>query len=100
MDKERKRVDTVYICLCGLVMDMADDDDFDTLGADSEICCPDCGNENFKTVAHLQAENKQLKEALKLYGRHGRTDDGIICERQKHSDFPCTCGFEQALKGK
>ena len=45
----------------------------------------------------LRAENERLKEALNLYGRHGRRG-GDICESSKHSDYPCTCGFDEALK--
>ena len=47
----------------------------------------------------LEDQLKAKDEALREYGRHGRRSDGIICEREKHSDYPCTCGFEQALKG-
>ena len=42
---------------------------------------------------------KTRNEALIEYGTHGRSSDTTMCERDKHSDYPCTCGFEQALKG-
>lgn len=50
-------------------------------------------------VKQLEAENAKLKEALIEYGRHGKASDRIMCEKDKHSDYSCTCGFEQALKG-
>ena len=37
-----------------------------------------------------------VRGALKLYGRHGAYG-GSACERSKHSEWPCTCGFEKAL---
>jgi len=46
----------------------------------------------------IEAENVNLKNALQEYGTHGRASDGIMCERDKHSKYPCTCGFEQVLK--
>jgi len=51
-------------------------------------------------VVELQAEIERLKDALVEYGTHGRSSNTIMCERDKHSDYPCTCGFEQALKGE
>ncbi len=46
----------------------------------------------------LKAERDRLKADLRKYGRHSPAD-GItpMCERDKHSDNPCTCGFENAL---
>jgi chromosome segregation ATPase len=47
-----------------------------------------------------QKEIDRLRAALRKYGRHSPVD-GItpMCERDKHSDYPCTCGFEDALEG-
>ena len=50
-------------------------------------------------VIELQAENKRLREALVIFGHHGRSDNTEMCEHMKHSDYPCTCGFQQALEG-
>ena len=50
-------VETVNVCTCGLVF--FDEDDYDTLGSDSGLCCPDCGNEKFQTIADMQAELKK-----------------------------------------
>jgi len=63
--EERMTVETVDICPCGLVMHQANDDDYDSGGSDSGICCPDCGNEEFTTIKQLQAENKELTEMLR-----------------------------------
>ena len=43
-----------------------------------------------------KATNKDLLEALEKYGRHGVVG-GDICEKSKHSDYNCTCGFEVAI---
>ncbi len=56
MSEERMTIATVDVCPCGLVMHQGDEDDYDTGGAESGICCPDCGNEKFTTVQQLQAE--------------------------------------------
>jgi hypothetical protein len=51
-------------------------------------------------IAALTAHIKELTEALEKYGSHSPADGSPICERSKHSDYPCTCGFEAALGGK
>ena len=56
MSEERMTVATVDICSCGLVMHQYDEDDYDTLGTDCSVLCPDCGNEKFTTIEQLQAE--------------------------------------------
>jgi len=33
-----------------------DSDDYDTLGSDSGLCCPDCGNEKFRSIADILLE--------------------------------------------
>lgn len=67
-------------------------DEIDRLKADIE---------SYRNILKTDREViEQLQVALQEYGRHGRNSDGIMCERSKHSDYPCTCGFEQALKGK
>lgn len=37
-----------------------------------------------------------LVEALRKYARHG-VIGGAMCERSKHSDYPCTCGLDEIL---
>ena len=56
--------------------------------------------EQREQIAALSARNKELTEALEKYGSHSPADGSPICERSKHSDHPCTCGFEAALGGK
>jgi hypothetical protein len=56
--------------------------------------------EAYDIIDSQAAEIGKLREALKEYGTHGRRSDTTMCERDKHGDYPCTCGFEQALKGK
>ena len=53
-------VDNVYICTCNRVMRDSMDfpDDYDTLGADKCVCCPDCGNEDFLTIAQLLKQKR------------------------------------------
>ncbi len=62
--EERKTINTVDICSCGLVMHQLNSDDYDTLGADSPICCPDCGNDRFLTVAELIKQRDALQDML------------------------------------
>jgi hypothetical protein len=38
-----------------------------------------------------------LVEALKKHGSHAHSE-GPMCERAKHSEYPCTCGLDAALK--
>jgi len=65
-DLESKTIDNTEICSCGRVFNSFDPDDYDTLGSDSGVCCPDCGNEKFTAVSQLQAENARLKEKIKV----------------------------------
>ena len=37
-------------------------------------------------------------DKMKLYTRHGRTDDCIMCERTKGEDYPCTCELDELMK--
>ncbi len=65
MNDERMNITTVDICPCGLVMHQGNNDDYDTGGADSCVCCPDCGNEEFTTVAQLQSQLAAAQEVLR-----------------------------------
>ena len=47
-------------------------------------------------VNPLLSINKDLLEACEKYGRHGVVG-GDICEKSKHSEYNCTCGFEAAI---
>ena len=64
---EIKTVENTLICTCGRVMSEFECDDFDTLGADDGICCPDCGSEKFISVKKLQDENEMLLDIIKRY---------------------------------
>ena len=62
-----KTTKNTMFCQCGRIFN--NQDDFDTLGSDSGMCCPDCGIEEFQTVTNLlsklgeeQALNKELAE--------------------------------------
>jgi DNA-directed RNA polymerase subunit RPC12/RpoP len=56
---ERKTTALTEVCIpCGYIF--IDGNDYDTLGAKKAVCCPDCGNENFVTVATII---KQLESA-------------------------------------
>ncbi len=49
--------------------------------------------------ATLTAENDRLRAALTRYGCHVHAAHmSAMCERAKHSDYPCTCGLDEALK--
>jgi hypothetical protein len=51
-------------------------------------------------IERLEDRVKELEGALEKYGSHSPADGSPICERSKHSDYPCTCGFEAALGGE
>ncbi len=47
------------------------------------------------------AENTRLKRIvgrLKEYVDHGSKVTYIMCSRDKHSDYPCTCGLSELLE--
>ena len=46
-------------------------------------------------IGGLEMKIAQLQEALRKYGRHGTPE--ICCEKSKHSDYECNCGFDEAL---
>jgi hypothetical protein len=55
-----------------------------------------------ETIFHqnkiLRERVGELEAALLAYGSHSFKDGKHpICEASKHSDYPCTCGFQQAL---
>ena len=111
-NEESMNVTNVSICTCGRVMFSLDD--YDTLGSDSGICCPDCGNEKFQTVGELQAENDRYKKAIQhwqlcLDAAYGEGLDTVLrdsnderlkdlIERRLLYDTELT--FSKALKGK
>lgn len=64
-DEEPQTVETTYVCICGRVMTTLDD--FDTLGSDSGICCPDCGNEEFQSIAELKTELGIFKQEIQAF---------------------------------
>lgn len=64
---ETRTIENTYICSCGNIFVEADD--YDTIGSESGVCCPNCGNEKFQTIkARLdtsEASRKELLEACK-----------------------------------
>ena len=50
-DYPTRTIENTYICPCGNIF--VEDDDYDTAGSESGVCCPDCGNEKFQTVKDL-----------------------------------------------
>lgn len=59
---ETRTIENTYICPCGNIF--VEDDDYDTLGSESGVLCPNCGNEKFQTVKarldRAEAINKDL----------------------------------------
>lgn len=72
---ERMTIGTVDVCKCGLVMHQGNPDDYDTLGADGPICCPDCGNEKFQTVEQVLKSAETSGNALLDIGNFIRRAD-------------------------
>jgi hypothetical protein len=60
--EQPRKIDNVKFCKCGNVFFF--DEDYDSCGSDSGCCCPDCGDEQFKAIADLKAENERLKLEL------------------------------------
>lgn len=62
---EHPTIENTEVCPCGNLF--VDADDYDTLGSESGVCCPDCGNEKFQTVKDrldsAESINKDLVEA-------------------------------------
>ena len=55
------------------------------------------------TIQQRDGEIERLTaqvERLSLYVSHGLKypPDSPLCESSKHSDYPCTCGLNEALK--
>jgi len=74
MSDERKTVENTVVCIpCGYVF--IDEDDYDTLGSESGICCPDCGSEKFISVKTIIDQRDQLLEACEAWEKaftHGQ----------------------------
>ena len=93
MKEERMTVATVDICSCGLVMHQYDEDDYDTLGTDCSVLCPDCGNEKFTTIKQLQAELDEANEQIDKLRKHNSE-----CTMPRFSARGCTCGLFKKVK--
>ena len=64
--EERRTTAKTKVCIpCGYIF--IDDDDYDTLGAEKCVCCPDCGSEEFVTVAAIITQRDALLEACKRH---------------------------------
>ena len=50
-DYATRTIENTEVCPCGNTF--VEDDDYDSAGSESGVCCPDCGNEKFKTVKEL-----------------------------------------------
>ena len=100
MSEERKTTVDTNICIpCGYIF--TEDDDYDTLGAEKPVCCPDCGNEDFVNVAAVIQQRDGLLAALEKYGKH----EGDCDSRQRYRKTMgsgvisgrCNCGLESAI---
>ena len=59
---ERKTTALTEVCItCSYVF--TEDDDYDTLGAEKALCCPDCGREDFITVETIIKQRDALLAA-------------------------------------
>ena len=70
-DYEKRTIENTEVCTCGNIF--VQDDDYDTLGSEGPVCCPDCGNEKFQTVKELldaldaeRAVNDELLSACRV----------------------------------
>lgn len=62
--RDRRTIENTEVCTCGNVF--VDDDDYDSAGSESGVCCPDCGNEKFQTVAINKELLAVCEESLAL----------------------------------
>ncbi|KKN33736.1 hypothetical protein LCGC14_0800550 [marine sediment metagenome] len=67
MSEEPKTTNNTEVCVCGRVFNTFGPDDYNTGGSESGVCCPDCGNEDFQTVADLRTELAATKEKADEY---------------------------------
>ena len=67
---ETRTIENTEVCPCGNVF--VEEDDYDTLGSESGVCCPSCGNEKFQTVKDLLKQQpkagEKRTEYLNCYG--------------------------------
>jgi predicted nucleic acid-binding Zn-ribbon protein len=65
---EHPTIENTEVCPCGNIFFEADD--YDTIGSQSGICCPACGNEKFQTVKdrldRLEAINAELLKTVSM----------------------------------
>ncbi len=82
---ETRTIENTYLCPCGNVF--VEDDDYDTLGSESGVCCPNCGNEKFQTIKdrldESEASRKELLTALEeaaddFYYIHQHPEDAHV----------------------
>lgn len=66
-EKETMTTENVDVCKCGTVM--FEGDDYDTLGSESGVCCPHCGNEKFETIKAIIAQLTAANEEIDSLGR-------------------------------
>lgn len=79
-------------------------DDMFLLGTDHGCLTGDCPHGTNKEcweilreyIKELCEAGETLREAFFVYGCH-RNDGSVFCERLKHSERPCTCGFESVV---
>jgi predicted RNase H-like nuclease (RuvC/YqgF family) len=77
------------------------EDELTAVKASNLVFVPELSDDMKDTeIERLEDRVKELEGALEKYGSHSPADGSPICERSKHSDYPCTCGFEAALGGK
>lgn len=75
MNKQtRAQIEEICFCPCGRTF--VDADDYDTLGSESGVCCPDCGSEEFRSIKDFQIE--VLRKAQKsIYDRRRYLADNV-----------------------
>lgn len=81
MEYETRTTKSTDVCIpCGFVF--IEDNDYDTLGSDSGICCPDCGSEQFTTVAQIIKQRdvllmacEKLSALARKYAAKGYIDE-------------------------
>jgi hypothetical protein len=66
--QEHPTIENTEVCPCGFIF--VDADDYDTLGSESGVICPNCGNEKFQTIKDLLKQQPPAGEFTRVTRKH------------------------------
>ena len=100
---DTRTIENTEVCPCGNIFVEADD--YDTLGSESGVCCPKCGNEKFQTVKSLldtsEARVKDLLEALEKVQQYRKAaEKGRLDTHNAHEYWESVMSYVDAAIAK